>query len=421
MNAKHRRSFVKRWLFFTILSLGLSSSSLAETPDQLCMLDPDKMPASWRPSPEVKKTLNSVPWSEAEAKDAEYAKRAAVEEMIDYFERRPFVVRNLWDDSIEALIQVTYASANDPAFDVKVREAALDNLTTLIDDHLANDALTVQCDDFADLLPLAIFSHNLHPAGDRDTEVITKRTNDAYRACGSLAAATGNVMQKALADEAASSRASEGSGTETSDAIENLFNLTLWSIWLTEAQRLPAIELPAEAAAFTPAAWKYFQTYRLTGAEAFAEGAGNRRFRTIADLAIHIAHIPTGVHRFPLYVEDSPALYRFHRENFYPVMQSGDFDLLASFVDSLRQYGCTAENDMQVRDGTRHLLKAFHDDGDRWINSRDESEENASESHYDKIHRPWTAMLGLRDRKPLQPDPGTYGGIIRRWLPSPDE
>jgi hypothetical protein len=393
---------------------------LAETPDQLCILDPAKMPASWRPSPEVKKTLNSVPWSGAEAKDAEYAKRTAVEEMIDYFERHPFVVRNLWDDSIEALIQVTYASANDPAFNARVREAARENLTTLISDHLENDALTAQCGDFADLLPLAIFAHRFYPEDDPDTDLITKRTNAAYRACGSLAAATSNVMQKALADEAATPRASGGSGTnETFGDLENLFDLTLWSIWLTEAQLFPDIELPAEARSFTPAAWKYFQAYRLAGVEQFAEGAGDRRFRSIADLAIHIVHIPTGVHRFPLYVEDSPALYRFHRENFYPVMQSGDFDLLASVVDSLRQYGCTAGNDMQVRDGTRYILKIFHDDGDRWISSRDESEQNASENHYDKIHRPWTAMLGLRDRKPLQPAPGTYGGIIRRWLPSP--
>jgi hypothetical protein len=407
--------------FFAALSLGLSSAVLGEVQNgPLCVLDPARMPQSWQPPAELRKTLEPAPWSSAEAEDAKNAKRKAVEEMIDYFERHPAVVQSLWDDSIEALIQVTYASANDPAFDAKVREAARENLSTLIDDHLENDAPTVQCDDFADLLPLAIFAHRLHPAGDPDTEVITKRTNAAYRACGSRAAATGNVMQKASADKAASARASGDSATnETSEHLENLFDLTLWSIWLTETQLFPDIELPAEARAFAPAAWKYFQAYRLPGAEQFAEGGQNERFITIAGLAIHIAHIPTGVHRFPLYVEDSPALYRFHRENFYPVLQSGDFDLLASVVDSLRQYGCTPGNDMQVRDGTRYLLKSFHDDGKRWINDRDESDGNAGQRHYRKIHRPWTAVLGLRDRKPLQPAPGTYGGIIRRWLPPP--
>jgi len=38
---------------------------------------------------------------------------------------------------------------------------------------------------------------------------------------------------------------------------------------------------------------------------------------------------------------------------------------------------------------------------------------------YGLIHYPWTALLGIRDRNPEQPKPGTYGGIVRRWLPQP--
>lgn len=412
---------MKCWGLFVALSLGLCSAGLSEAQDrQLCALDPARMPETWQPPAELRERLGSAPWSRAEAEDAEYAKRTAIEEMIGYFRRHPTAIQNLWDDSIEALIQVTYASANDPIFDAKVREAARQNLTVLITGYLESGPKTDQCGDFADLLPLAIFAHRLYPAVNPLTDVITKRTNSAYQACGSLAAATGNVMQKTAANEPESGSASEGSGRiETSGNLENLFDLTLWSIWLTEAQLFPDIELPAEARAFAPTAWKYFQTYRLAGAERFSNGARNERFITIADLAIHIAHIPTGVHRFPLYVEDAPALYRFHREEFYPVMQSGDLDLFASFVDSLRQYGCTPENDMQVRDGTRYLLKVFHDHGDRWMNYRAAGETKASQSDYDKIHHPWTAALGIRARKPWSPTPGTYGGIIRRWLPSP--
>lgn len=56
------------------------------------------------------------------------------------------------------------------------------------------------------------------------------------------------------------------------------------------------------------------------------------------------------------------------------MLQTGYLDLLASFVDSLRQYGCTAENDVQVRDGTRYLLKVFHEGKDRWMAYRREGE-----------------------------------------------
>jgi hypothetical protein len=90
---------------------------------------------------------------------------------------------------------------------------------------------------------------------------------------------------------------------------------------------------------------------------------------------------------------------------------------LASFVDSLRQYGCTAENDAQVRDGTRYLLKVFHDSNDRWMNFRRDGETKGSLDDYALIHRPWTAVLGLRERRPEPPGAGTYGGLVRRWLP----
>jgi hypothetical protein len=143
-------------------------------------------------------------------------------------------------------------------------------------------------------------------------------------------------------------------------------------------------------------------------------------FIEIADLATHIAHIPTGVHRFPLYVADSPSLYRFHRANFYPVMQSGEVDLFASFVDTLRQYGCTPDNDVQVRDGTRLLLKVFHENGNRWMTDRAEGIKGDI-ADYSVIHKPWTRTLGIRPRQMEEPRPSTYGGIVRRWLPRPSK
>jgi hypothetical protein len=132
-----------------------------------------------------------------------------------------------------------------------------------------------------------------------------------------------------------------------------------------------------------------------------------------------MAHIPTGAHRFPLYVQDLPSLYRFYRENFYPVLLSGDLDLFASFMDTLRQYGCTEENDAQVRDGCRYMLKVFHDNNDRWMNYRRGNETHLDIDDYYLIHHPWTAVLGLRARNPLRPMPTNYGGMVRRWLPHP--
>jgi hypothetical protein len=289
------------------------------------------MPASWQASADVRKNLNPAPWSQSEAKDAAYAIGTGLDEMIAYFKRKPSAVKELLDDSIEPLIELTYSSANKPEFDAKARDAARHNLTALITPLLESDPKSATCNEFESLLPLTLFAHRLYPAGDTRTAVVMKRTNAAYRACGSFEAATEDYFPALLAGKEA-----------PADDLEDLFDLYIWSLWLIEAELYPDIALPAEARAFAPKVWKYFTAYRLADASEFKDGARDQRFIKIADLATHIAHIPTGVHRFPLYVADSPSLYRFHRENFYPVMQSGQLDLLASFVDTLRQYGCTA-------------------------------------------------------------------------------
>jgi hypothetical protein len=399
-----------RWIVFVVLSLALSSGSLAQKTDPLCVLDPSKMPENWRPPAELRRSLSPKPWSESEAKDAEFAIRTGLDEMIDYFRQKPAAVRNLWDDSIEALIQVTYASVNKPEFDAKARDAARNNLTALLRPFLQRNPELATCDEFEDMLPLAIFAHRLYPANDRRTVVVTKRVNAAYRACGSLGAAIKIDYRKILAAK----------NTHPED-MEDLFALYVWCLWFIEAELYPDIELPAEAHKFAQKIWEYFEAFRLAGANEFETGAEDATFIKIANLATHIAHIPTGTHRFPLYVEDKPDLYRFHRENFYPALQSGTLDLFvfASLVDSLRQYGCSAENDMQVRDGTRYLLKAFHDSNDRWMNYRRAGETDADLDDYALIHLPWTGALGLRGRKPEQPKAGTYGGIVRRWLRHP--
>lgn len=398
---------MKKALVLAGFLLLLSPASLAETPEPPCVSDPAKMPESWRPPPGLQKSLSPAPWSDAETKDAQYAIETGVDEMIAYIKRNPSALDSLWGDSIEALIQVTYASANTPEFDAKVQNAARENLSKLIGLVFKRKPglEDATCEDYAKLLPLAIAAHTLYRANDPRTARITKRTNIAYRDCGSLQDATGLDHNKILATEQASP--------------DILLEVYIWALWFMEASIYPDIELPAEARTYTERLWRYLKAYRLAGADAFARGPWDDEFVLMADLAPHIAHIPTATHRFPLYVEDFPDLYRYHRENFYAVMELGELDLFASFVDTLRQYGCTPENDIQVRDGSRFLLKIFHDNDDRWMNYRQEGETDAELDDYDIIHYPWTAILGLRDRKPEEPRPGTIGGAIRRWLSHP--
>lgn len=400
-----------RLILFTILSLGLGSSSLAETKEPLCLLDPAQLPKSWRSPAELQKRLNPAPWSEAEARDAQYAKRTGMNEMIGLFKQNPSAVHKLFDDAIAALLQVTYASANKPEFDGKMRNVARTNLTALLTPYLKRNPESAECDEFEDLLPLAIFAHRLYPAKHKLTGVVTKRTNVAYRDCGSLEEATENILKKIREDNQLRS--------DYIDHLEDLFDLYAWTVLLIEAELYPDIELPDEARAFGQTAWEYFKTFPLPGVNAFEKGVKDEKFITLADLATHLSHIPTGLGRFPLYASDKSDLYTFLRESFYPMLRSGDRDLFALFVDTLRQYGCTPENDVQVRDGTRYLLNDFHKHNDKWMNYHEERKTFSDPIEYIQIHHVWTALLGVRDRKLEKPKPGNYGGIVRRWIPPP--
>lgn len=190
--------------------------------------------------------------------------------MIGYFRQKPSAVQHLWDDLIEALIQVTYSSANKPAFEAKARDVACNNLTALIVPNLKLNPESAKCGEFYSLLPLAIFARRLYPDNGSRTDIVTKRMKAAYRACGLLVAATGIDLQEIMADK-----------KERPENLEVLFDLYIWSLCFTEAELCPDVELPVEAREFGPEVWKYFETLQLAGGREFEEGAGTRAISRI--------------------------------------------------------------------------------------------------------------------------------------------
>jgi hypothetical protein len=395
-----------RRICVAILVLVLSPGAAGGRSEPLCVFSSAAMPETWRPSGKVREGMTSAePWSDDEAKDSVYAIRTGLNEMISLFSRRPSAIPALWEDSVGALVEVTYSSANTPAFDAAARDAARRNLTVLVARYLRRDPHTVRCVELERLLPLAIYAHKLYPDRDSRTSVIVALTNSAFRACGSLEAALGQDYKEIMS---------------RSDAdVDDVFDLVIWSLLFIEAEVYPDITLLAESRALSPVLWRYLESHPIAGARAFRNGASDEDFIDDAYLATHIAYIPTGNHRHPIYVQDSPRLYRFHRENFYPVLAMGELDLVAEIVDTLRQYGCTPENDLQVRDGTRYLLKVFHDGGDRWMTYREPGQTDADVDDYDLVHKAWTGILGVRARVLEPAEAGTYGGVVRRWLSQP--
>ena len=373
----------------SLAALGLSSAVSVEASDMVCIDDRAQLPDAWKAPAQLAGRLSPAPWSETEGKETAAAFETGIRELIGFFKRKPSAIPTLWDDSIEPLIQSTHASVNRPELDEDIRRAAVANLDLLIS-NVAQRNGEASCEDFETYLPVAIFAKRLLPDDDPRAQQVIERSNAALRECRSLEDAIGFSVREAM---------------ETHDLleadVERLFDLHLWSLWFTEAQLYSDIELPAGAEAFPKQAWSFFRTLAFPDADRFPGKSANEDFVSLADLASHILHIPTGVHRFGLRVDDAPELYRFHRENFYEASEGGDLDVFASFVDTLRQYGCTPENDIQVRDGTRILIKAFRDNGGSWI-------KQGSKSDYDALHFAWTGLLGIRNRQPQTPPPAPY-------------
>ena len=394
---------MKKTFIAILLLLGQTSTVFAREP--LCVNALDAMPEGWRPPAEMRKTLSDKPWSATEAQDAQYAIATGIDEMLAHYATAPAKVTALKDDAVESLIDVTYSGGTgSPLVDQAARDGAYRNLEILIAPYLDRDTQSARCRDVEKVLPLAIYAHRFYPARDVRTAKLVAFANAANRACASFAKLVRHNYEAMLA------------GDEL--IAEDAFQLVAWSIVLTEAELVPGLDQSPEARAFSPSLWHYLERYPMVGANAYADGALNMAFLETGYLATHVAFIPTGYHRHPLYVEDSPRLYRFFRENFYALMAARRTDLAAQFLDAFRQYGCTEENDRQVRDGTRNLLEVFHAGHDRWMSYR-EPDEAAVVNDYELVHKPWSATIGLRRRTPEPAAPGTYGGVIRKWLPSP--
>jgi len=384
-----------------VLLLLLINGGVARSAEPACILDPATMPESWRPAATIQQTIRASPWSDGEAKDDAQAVQGGLRELTDFFARKPAAVLALRDNAVEPLIDISYSAGNMPRLRTRARDSARGLLVQLLEPYRKRNASSVSCKEFPALVDLAIYSHELLPKADRRVSLMAALTNAAYGACGSLPAAIGYDYRHTLASPDVSS--------------DDVWNLVMWSITLTDAQLVPELELPPEAADLAPTLWHFLQRYPLAGARTYRDGAFNKKFYDTAYLATHIAYIPTGYGRYPIYIADSPQLYRFLRENFYAVLQMGELDLTAEFVDAFRQYGCTERNDVQVRDGTRYLLNLFHSAGDRWMAYR-EPGEPAEITDYDAVHKAWTGISGVRARVPERAAPGTYGAVIRRWL-----
>lgn len=370
-----------------------------------CMSEPlpvtvatvDALPESWQPSAALRSTLDDGAWTEAETTTARNAARIGVREMSDYLMRNLEAVAELGINAVECCLNATYAAENDPMLASAAATAAKDHLRTLTKPWMSRATETMGRPEFTEVVTLAIYCHQLFGSRDRTTRHMMDLANAATVRCGSLENALGMDWRRILQQDPVPN--------------EEAYALLLWLVTLIDAKSVPGLLVPTGLDEFAPKVWAMLRDYPLVGARHYADRANDDTFYDTAYLATHIGYVPTGYGRHALTVADSPGLYRFLRENFYAVLEMGELDLVAEFVDLLRQYGATEETDIQVRHGTRHLLRLYEEAGG-WMKHR-ESYETAASNPYDLIHKPWTAVAGVRRRVPEPVERGTYAESFR--------
>lgn len=397
-------------LFLIALSITLGCTQPQHRTDSsqtedTCVNSLGHMPSHWQPSNQLKKTLSDRPWSVEETALAKQSVVVALDEMITYQSQHPETVLALWDNSVEAYIDAAYAGANRPDLTNRALAVAHTHLAILWEPYASKKQALETCYDTSTALTLLIYAHNLSTmqpqvqSSKTAKEALLPIANRLLSDCGTLERLLGYTYTRALAEP----NAPNG----------EVYDMVMWAIIFIDALRIDGLNLPAETSDFITSLWRYLATYPTPLASSFPDGANNHTFYDLAYLFTHVGYIPTGYGRHALHRNDGEWLYQFIRSNFYSVMEMGELDLFAEFVDLLRQYGCSESNDKQTRDGARYLLSLYTKAGHSWIAHR-ESYESKTSNPYDLLHKPWTAMAGLRIRA-LEPcTPKSYCAVFKR-------
>jgi hypothetical protein len=382
----------------------------------LCVPQMEKAPPLWRPPSNLSFPYAKTPWQAQEQRQADLAVHAGLEEMATFMVEKPARVVALGDNAIEAFIDTAYAAGHTPALEKRALTLAFDYLDALSKPYRGPKAIEPICDVVGEYLTFAVYAHSLaqrmpHSQKAKDLRAdLVIGSNAALAACGDLKTLLGFDPQVAMAVKDAK--------------LGDVYHWVMWSITFVDTLTNPDLKMPPGTDEFIAETWRYLATYTVPLAKDYPNGLNHMPAYDAAYLMTHVAYIPTGYGRHQLSIADAPWLYRYIRENYYAALALGELDLFAEFVDLLRQYGCTEQTDAQLRHGSRYLLHLYGKAGDRWLAHR-ESYESKDISDYDALHKPWTAIAGLRRRVFEAMAPGSYGHAfrqaIRRHTPPPQK
>ena len=379
---------------------------------QICINDPSDMPEYWQPLPNQRFEDSGLPWSKEEQALADEAVEKGLDELVNYYDHNMTTSRinDLNTDAVNSLIDEAYGSGSMPSFHQKALLSAARVLKLNAAKFMASNSEYKGCTKTYQQLKYVGYGQYLVNNLPDDKELqrfqkaLVHQVNDMIRDCETL---------EDLMDVGNPKKIFKKKNAHADD----VFEWVLGAIALTDCLTVPGLHLPEGTEEFIANVWNYLQDYHWPYARDHPKHFDHYKTVNTAWVATHVAYIPTGYGRHKQLIEDAPWLYQYVRENYYYALEYGMLDLFSEFIDLVRQYGCTEENDYQVRHGTRYILSLYEQGGRSWMNHRESHETGDAEiTDYLMIHKPWTAISGVIRRQFEPIVPGSYGYAFQEAL-----
>mmetsp|Transcript_8387 Transcript_8387/g.15711 ORF Transcript_8387/g.15711 Transcript_8387/m.15711 type:complete len:474 (-) Transcript_8387:163-1584(-) len=179
------------------------------------------------------------------------------------------------------------------------------------------------------------------------------------------------------------------------------------------------IKLPAGALQFLGDFWNYLSKYPFPNATELVDQPSS--LISIGHFVADAASYASGSGRYTLEMKYAPWMYRFVRENFYAILQTGQVDFIGKLLRTLQDYKCNSANDVQVHDGLNFLLKRFDVANHSWVKQADSTDASVDRQSgvenykaFRQMHQAW-AVCGAFGQREFE-EPETYGSVVRQAM-----
>lgn len=376
-------------------------------PPGTCVLD---LPPEWEPPASLNlRDDYDQPWTGEEQAMADHAAQKGLDELLDFFGSAGDArIKGLGTNGANALIDQCFASRNKPEFHRRACAEAGRVLKIIAPNKLyeLESGEPLKCKSMRKKTKMLAYAHYLHQVlpGDKELKVVRAQllqlVQGSFDACKDL-------------DEFLDVRSDVG--WEANLDLKNPDALH-WSVLrdyihqqgLINLYSVPDFVFPDidEVDRFVWRFWTFGGKYNYHDGNT-ENGFRDEQSRHAYQLT-HIAYWPTGYGRHRQRLSDAEWVHDYVRRNFWAAVRyfRADPDLMAEFVDILRNVGCTEDDDLMVRYGSRIFLEAFKRDGETFMSH--------TSNDYSRIHGPWTAIAAV-DRREWEPIvPGSHGYEFRR-------